>query len=63
MSYTVSCVLLLLAVVMPTLEYGSEVWEANKAEAAALKSVVLEGAKCTFGFSSRNCNEAVRGDM
>ena len=28
--------LLLLAVVRPTLEYGSEVWEANKAQAAAL---------------------------
>ena len=28
--------LLLLAVVRPTLEYGSEVWEASKAQAAAL---------------------------
>ena len=37
--------LLLLAVIRPTLEYGSEVWEANKAQAAALESVVLEGAK------------------
>ena len=36
--------LLLLAVIRPTLEYGSEVWEANKAQAGALESVVLGGA-------------------
>ena len=47
----------------PTLEYGSEVWEANKAQAAALESVVLGGAKRILGCSSRTCNEAVRGDM
>ena len=40
-----ACRLLLLAVVRPTLEYGSEVWEANKSQAAALESVVLGGAK------------------
>ena len=55
--------LLLLAVVRPTLEHGSEVWEANKAQAAALESVVLGGAKRILGCSSRTCNEAVRGDM
>ena len=55
--------LLLLAVVRPTLEYGSEVWEANKAQAGALESVVLGGAKHILGCSSRTCNEAVRGDM
>ena len=55
--------LLLLVVVRPTLEYGSEVWEANKAQAAALEPVVLGGAKCILGCSSRACNEAVRGDM
>ena len=53
--------LLLLAVVRPTLEYGSEVWEANKTQAAALESVMLEGAKCILGCSSKTCNEAVRG--
>ena len=47
----------------PTLEYGSEVWEANKAQAAALESVVLGGAKRILGCSSRTCNEAVRGDI
>ena len=58
-----ACRLLLLAVVRPTLEYGSEVWEANKAQAAALESVVLGAAKRNFGCSSRTFNEAVRGDM
>ena len=37
--------LLLLAVDRQTLEYGSEVWEANKTQAAALESVMLGGAK------------------
>ena len=53
----------LVAVVRPTLEFGSEVWEANKAQAAALESVVLGGAKRIFDCSLRTCNEAVRGDM
>lgn len=35
--------LLLLSVVRPTLEYCSEVLEANKTQAAALESVVLGG--------------------
>ena len=58
-----ACRLLLLAVVRPALEYGSEVWEANKAQVGALESVVLGGAKRILGCSSRTCNEAVRGDM
>ena len=29
----------------PTLEYGSEVWEGNKSQTAALESVMLGGAK------------------
>ena len=49
--------------VRPTLEYGSEVWEGNKAQAAALESVMIGGAKRILGCSSRTCNEAVRGDM
>ena len=54
--------LLLISVVRP-LEYGSEVWEGNKAQAAALESVMIGGAKRILGCSSRTCNEAVRGDM
>ena len=55
--------LLLISVVRPTLEYGSKVWEGNKAQAAALESVMIGGAKRILGCSSRTCNEAVRGDM
>ena len=55
--------LLLIWVVRPTPEYGSEVWEGNKAQAAALESVMIGGVKCILGCSSRTCNEAVRGDM
>ena len=44
----------------PTLEYGSEVWEDNKSQAAVLES---GGAKRILGCSSKTCNEAVRGDM
>ena len=40
------------------------VWaEGNKAQAAALESVMIGGAKRILGCSSRTCNEAVRGDM
>ena len=35
-------------------------WEGNKAQAAALESVMIGGAKRTLGCS---CNEVVRGDM
>ena len=52
--------LLLLSVVIPTLEHGSEVWEGK---AAALESVMLGGAKRILGCSSKTCNEAVREDM
>ena len=55
--------LLLLSVVRPTLEYGSEVWEGNKSQAASLESVMLGGAKRTLGSTSKTCNEAVRGCM
>ena len=53
--------LLLLAVVRPSLEYGGEMWEANKTQAAALESVMLRGAKHILGCSSKTCNETVRG--
>ena len=36
--------LLLISVVRPTLEYGSEVWEGNKAQAAALESVMISAS-------------------
>ena len=55
--------LLLLSVVRPSLEYGNEVWEGNKSQAAVLESVLLGGGKRILGCSSKTCNEAVRGDL
>ena len=37
--------------------------EGNRRQAAALESLFFGGAKCILGFSSKTCNEAVRGDM
>ena len=58
-----ACRMLLLSVLRPSLEYGSEVWEGNKSQAASLESIMLGGAKCVLGCSSKTCNEAVWGDM
>ena len=58
-----ACRLLLLSVIRPSIEYGSEVWEGNKSQAGSLESIILEGAKRILGCSSKTCNEAVRGDM
>ena len=55
--------LLLLSVVRPSLEYGNEVWEGNKSQAAGLESVLLGGGKHILGCSSKTCNEVVRGDL
>ena len=56
---------LLLSVVRPSLEYGSEIWDwdCNKSQARALESIILGGAKNILGCSSKTCNEAVWGDM
>ena len=54
---------MLLSVLRPSIEYGSEVWKCNKSQASALESILLEGAKKILGCSSKTCNEAVRGDM
>ena len=55
--------LLLLSVIRPSIEYGSEVWEGNKSQAGSLESIILDGAKRILGCSSKTCNEAVRGDV
>ena len=54
---------MLLSVIKPSIEYGSEVWEGNKSQAGSLESIILDGAKRILGRSSKTCNEAVRGDM
>ena len=43
--------MLLLSVLRPSLEYGSEVWEGNKSQMASLESVMLGGAKRVRGCS------------
>ena len=57
--------MLLLSVLRPSLEYlyGSEVWEGNKSQAAALESIMLGGAKRVLGCSSKTSNKAIWGDM
>ena len=54
---------MLVSVLRPTLEYGSEVWACNKRQTASLESIQLGAAKKILGCSSKTCNEAVRGDM
>ena len=41
--------MLLLSVIRPSIEYGSEVWESNKSQTNALESVVLGEAKKSLG--------------
>ena len=36
---------LLLSVLRPSIEYGSEVWKCNESQASALESILLGGAK------------------
>ena len=48
---------LLLSVIRPRIEYGSEVWEGNKRQAGSLESIILDGAKQILGCSSNTCNE------
>ena len=55
--------MLLLSVLRPSLEYGSEVWEGNKSQAASLESIMFGGAKRVLGCSSKTSKEAIWGDM
>ena len=41
--------LLLLSVIRPSIENGSEVWEGNKSQAGSLDSIILDGAKQILG--------------
>ena len=58
-----ACRHLLLSVIKPSIEYGSEVWEGNKSQAGSLESTILDRAKRILTCYSKTCNEAVRGDM
>ena len=54
--------MLLLSVIRPSIEYGSEVWESNNSQAGSLESIIFDEVKWTLGCSSKTCNNAVRGD-
>ena len=47
---------LLLSVIRPSIEYGSEVWEGNESQAGSLESIIIDGAKRILGCSSKTCN-------
>ena len=49
----IACKLLLLSVIIPSIEYGSEVWEGNKSKAGSLESIIFDGAKQILVCSSR----------
>ena len=44
---------LLLSVIRPSIEYGSEVWEGNKSQAGSLESIILDGASGSLGVLLR----------
>ena len=54
--------MLLLSVLRPTLEYGSEMWESNNSQTAFLESIML-GAKRVLRYSSKTSNKAIWRDM
>ena len=47
--------LLLLSVVRPSLEYGSEIWDCNTSQTRVLESTLLGGTKKILGCSSKIC--------
>ena len=54
---------ILMAVLRPSLEYGCEVWSANKSQAKALESIQLRACKYVLGCSVTTCDEPVRADL
>ena len=50
---------ILMAVLRPSLEYGCEVWNANKCQAKALESIQLRACKYILGCSVTTCDEPV----
>ena len=44
-----ACRLLLLSVIRPSIENGSEVWEGNKSRVGSLESIILDEAKRFLG--------------
>ena len=55
--------ILILSILRPSLEYGSEVWRCTKSQSKALDAVLLAACKKILGCSSKTCSEAVWGDL
>ena len=53
----------ILSVLRPSLEYGSEVWRCTTSQSKALDAVLLAACKKILGCSSKTCSEAVWGDL
>ena len=54
---------ILMAVLRPSLEYGCEVWNANKCQAKTLESIQLRACKCILGCCITTCDEPVLVDL
>ena len=52
-----------MAVLRPSLEYGCEVWNANKCQAKVLESIQLRSCKYILGCSIATCEEPVLADL
>ena len=52
-----------MAVLQPSLEYGCEVWNANKCQARALESIQLSSCKYILGCSVTTSDEPVHEDL
>ena len=53
----------ILSILQPSLEYGSEVWRCTKYQSKALDAVLLAACKKILFCSSKTCSEAVWGDL
>ena len=52
-----------MSVLVPVLEYGSEVWTAGKKEVEELDKIVLKAAKYAIGCGKCTSHTAVKGEM
>ena len=53
----------ILSIVLPSLEYDSEVWRCTTSQSKELDAVLLAACKNILCCSSKTCNEAVWGDL
>ena len=53
----------ILSILRPSLEYGSEVWRCTTSQSKALDAVLLAACKKILVCSSKTCSEAVWGDL